>query len=45
MAITDAKIKAFLDAKPWLKAVLAVAMWLLGAAKGRGWFAKRYGID
>lgn len=41
---TDAKITAFIAGKPWLKIVLTLAMSLLGVAKGRGWFAIRYGL-
>ena len=42
--VLDEKITAFVVSKPWLKMILTVAMALLGAAKGRGWFAKKYGI-
>lgn len=41
----DAKITAFIAGKPWLKMVLTVAMSILGVAKGRGWFEKKYGIQ
>lgn len=41
----DTKITAFIAAKPWLKMVLTIAMAILGTAKGRGWFATRYGIN
>lgn len=40
----DAKITEFIAGKPWLKIVLTVMMSLLGAAKGRGWFAEKYGL-
>ena len=41
----DIKIAAFTSAKPWLKMLLTIAMSVLGVAKGRGWFAQRYGIS
>lgn len=44
-SIIDKKITDYIAGKPWLKMVLTIAMALLGAAKGRGWFAKRYGIE
>ena len=44
MPITDAKITEYISGRPWLKMVLTIAMALLGAAKGRGWFSRRYGI-
>ncbi len=40
----DAKIAAFTAGRPWLKIVLTLAMTALGIAKGRGWFALRYGL-
>ena len=44
MAIDDATITAFIASRPWLKVVLTFAMALLGTAKGRGWFSRRYGL-
>lgn len=41
----DAKITAFVTGKPWLKMILTVAMAILGVAKGRGWFMRKYGIE
>lgn len=41
----DTKITDFIAGKPWLKMVLTLAMSLLGVAKGRGWFARKYGIQ
>ena len=40
----DTRITAFIAAKPWLKVLLTLAMAALGTAKGRGWFATRYGL-
>ena len=42
--IQDEKITAYVSGHPWLKIVLTVMMALLGAAKGRAWFGRRYGI-
>jgi hypothetical protein len=42
---TDAVITAYIAARPWLKMLLTFAMALLGTAKGRGWFWKKYGPD
>jgi len=44
MAIDDEKITAFIAGRPWLKVFLTLAMALLGTAKGRGWFSRRYGL-
>jgi len=44
MAVIDDKITAFIEGKPLLKAILILMTTLLGAARGRGWFAKRYGL-
>lgn len=38
----DEKIQAFTKGKPWLLFVLNLAYKLLGVAKGREWFARRY---
>ena len=40
----DTKIAAFIAGKPWLKVILTLMMAALGTAKGRGWFAQRYGL-
>lgn len=40
----DEKITAFIAGKPWLKMILTLMMAALGTAKGRNWFAKRYGL-
>ena len=42
--IIDTKITDFISGHPWLKLVLTVAVAILGVAKGRNWFAKRYEI-
>lgn len=44
MSDIDSKIASIISAKPWLKALLTIATALLGAAKGRGWFAKRFSL-
>jgi len=41
----EAKIIAFIAGKPWLKIILTLAMSVLGTAKGRGWFARKYNIQ
>ena len=41
----DTKITEFIARKPWLKVLLTLAMSLLGVAKGREWFARKYGIQ
>lgn len=42
--IDDSKIAEFIAGKPWLKMILTLAMSILGVAKGRGWFSKKYGL-
>lgn len=44
-AILDAKIRALLTSRPYLKMVLAAMYAILGAAKARGLFARTFGLD
>ncbi len=42
--VIDDKITKFIAGKPWLGTLLTVMMALLGAARGRGWFARRFNL-
>lgn len=44
MSELDDKIKKFIGDRPWLKIVLTLALWALGTAKGKQWFAVKYGV-
>jgi len=45
MSVLDNKIKAYLEGKPGLKAILVLMTWLLGTARARDWFARRHGLE
>lgn len=43
--VIDAKITAYIAARPWLKMVLIAASFIMGTGRARGWFALRYGLS